>query len=105
MGSSLFHHQAFLRLWFARIAGVSGSQMLMVAIGWQMYDLTHSAWDLGLVGLFQFLPSVALMLVSGHVVDRHHRARLVAICLALQSLVALILATHAFEDGHGRNRP
>jgi len=103
MGSSLFHHQAFLRLWFARIAGVSGSQMLMVAIGWQMYDLTHSAWDLGLVGLFQFLPSVALMLVSGHVVDRHHRARLVAICLALQSLVALILATHAFEDGHGRN--
>ncbi|NBY18511.1 MAG: MFS transporter, partial [Betaproteobacteria bacterium] len=42
MTPSIFHQQAFLRLWFARIAGVSGSQMLMVAIGWQMYDLTQS---------------------------------------------------------------
>ncbi len=99
MTSSIFHQQAFLRLWFARIAGVSGSQMLMVAIGWQMYDLTQSAWDLGLVGLFQFLPAVALMLFSGHVVDRHHRARLIAICLALQGIVALVLATRPFEVG------
>jgi MFS family permease len=106
MTQSIFHQQAFLRLWFARIAGVSASQMLMVAIGWQMYDLTHSAWDLGLVGLFQFLPAVALMLVAGHVVDRHHRARLIAICLALQGTVALALAFHPFEIGdpqdHGR---
>ena len=99
MTPSIFHQQAFLSLWFARIAGVSGSQMLMVAIGWQMYDLTQSAWDLGLVGLFQFLPAVALMLVAGHVVDRHHRARLIAICLALQGIVALVLATHPFEVG------
>ena len=99
MTPSIFHQQAFLRLWFARIAGVSGSQMLMVAIGWQMYDLTQSAWDLGLVGLFQFLPAVALMLVAGHVVDRHHRARLIAICLALQGVVALVLAAHPFEVG------
>ncbi len=99
MTPSIFHQQAFLRLWFARIAGVSGSQMLMVAIGWQMYDLTQSAWDLGLVGLFQFLPAVALMLVAGHAVDRHHRARLIAICLALQGIVALVLATRPFEVG------
>ena len=66
--------------------------MLMVAIGWQMYDLTGSAWDLGLVGLLQFLPSLALMLVAGHVVDRYHRARIIAVCLGLQGLVALALA-------------
>ncbi len=37
--------------------------MLMVAVGWQMYDLTSSAWDLGLVGLLQFLPALALVLI------------------------------------------
>ena len=89
---SIFQCRAYLRLWGARVAGVSGGQMLMVAIGWQMYDLTGSAWDLGLVGLLQFLPSLALMLVAGHVVDRYHRARLVALCLGLQGAVAVILA-------------
>jgi MFS family permease len=87
----------FMRLWWARLAGVSASQMLLVAIGWQMYDLTGSAWDLGLVGLLQFLPALALVLVAGHVVDRHHRARIVALCVALQGMVALVLALAPFE--------
>lgn len=42
----------YMRLWFARVSGTVGSQMLMVAVGWQMYELTASAWDLGLVGLY-----------------------------------------------------
>jgi MFS family permease len=87
----------FMRLWWARLAGVAASQMLLVAIGWQMYDLTGSAWDLGLVGLLQFLPALALVLVAGHVVDRHHRARIVALCVAAQGLVALVLALAPFE--------
>ena len=65
--------------------------MLMVAVGWQMYDLTRSAWDLGLVGLLQFLPALALVLVTGDVVDRHHRARVAAACVGGQAIVALIL--------------
>ena len=85
-----------MRLWCARLAGVSASQMLLVAIGWQMYDLTGSAWDLGLVGLLQFAPALALVLVAGHVVDRHHRARIVALCVAAQGLVALALALSPF---------
>ena len=84
--------RGYMRLWWARLAGVAASQMLLVAIGWQMYDLTGSAWDLGLVGLLQFLPALALVLVAGHVVDRHHRARIVALCVAAQGLVALLLA-------------
>lgn len=87
----------FMRLWWARLAGVAASQMLMVAIGWQMYDLTGSAWDLGLVGLLQFLPALALVLVAGHVVDRHHRARIVALCVALQAGVALALTAAPFD--------
>lgn len=81
-----------MRLWFARLAGMSASQMLLVALGWQMYDLTGSAWDLGLVGLLQFLPALLLVLVAGHVIDRFNRARIVALCLLAQTLIALLLA-------------
>ncbi|MDD0838661.1 MFS transporter [Curvibacter sp. HBC61] len=87
----LLQQRAFMRFWFTRLAATTGSQMLMVAVGWQMYDLTGSAWDLGLVGLYQFVPALLLTLVAGHVADRVHRARIVAGCVASQALVALIL--------------
>ncbi len=89
--AALFAQKPFIRLWFARLAGTAASQMLMVAVGWQMYDLTASAWDLGLVGLYQFLPALLLSLLAGHVVDRFHRGRIVAACLALQAGVAGVL--------------
>ena len=88
---ALWSQRAFVRLWFARLAGTSANQMLMLVLGWQMYELTASAWDLGLVGLFQFLPALLLALVAGHVVDRFHRARIVAACLGLQGLVAALM--------------
>ena len=97
--SSLRACRAFLRLWVARLAGTAASQMLMVAVGWQIYDLTGSAWDLGWVGLLQFAPALALVLVAGHVVDRHQRARILALCLAAQMAVALALAW-ATLSGH-----
>ncbi|MDD0808799.1 MFS transporter [Curvibacter sp. RS43] len=89
--AALLQQRAFMRFWFTRLAATTGSQMLMVAVGWQMYDLTGSAWDLGLVGLYQFLPALLLTLVAGHVADRVHRARIVAACVAAQALVALTL--------------
>jgi MFS family permease len=85
-------NRGFMRLWTARLASVSASQMLMVALGWQMYDLTGSAWDLGLVGLAQFLPALALALPAGRWIDRHHRGRILAGCLAVNVLVASSLA-------------
>jgi len=87
----LTRQRSFMRMWFARLAGTTGNQMLMVAVGWQMYELTGSAWDLGLVGLFQFVPALLLTLVAGHVADRVHRGRIVAVCLLAQGLVALML--------------
>jgi MFS family permease len=87
----LMAERPFLRLWTARLFGTSANQMIMVALGWQMYDLTGSAWDLGLIGLYQFVPALALTLWAGHVVDRHHRGRIVACCLALQCAAALVL--------------
>jgi MFS family permease len=87
----LLAHRAFMRLWFARLSGATASQMLMVAVGWQMYDLTGSAWDLGLIGLYQFAPALLMSLWAGHVADRHHRGRIVACCLLLQCATALVL--------------
>ena len=81
-----------MRFWYARFAGTGANQMLMVAVGWQMYGLTGSAWDLGLVGLLQFLPALALVLVAGHVVDGFHRGRIIALCMAAQVLLTLVLA-------------
>ena len=86
-----------MRLWFARLFGTAAQQMVMVAVGWQMYDLTGSAWDLGLVGLYQFVPALLLTLVAGHVADQYRRDRIVAACLGVQALVALALAAAAYE--------
>lgn len=98
----LFGLRAFMRFWYARLAATTGNQMLMVAVGWQMYELTGSAWDLGLVGLLQFLPALLLTLVAGHVADRYDRTRILALVMVSQAAIALLLmvATH----GHWASR-
>ncbi len=100
--TSLLRIGSFVRFWFARLCGTTASQMLMVALGWQMYDLTSSAWDLGLVGLYQFAPALILSLPSGHVADRVHRGRIIAVCLGAQALTAAILAQAAHAHSASR---
>ncbi|MFM2055186.1 MAG: hypothetical protein RL456_3223, partial [Pseudomonadota bacterium] len=90
---ALLAHRAYRRHWLARLGSQMAAQMLMVALGWQMYDLTGSAWDLGLVGLAQFLPALLLTLPAGQAADRLPRARLVAGATLLQALAAGLLAT------------
>lgn len=89
--SALFAERPFIRFWLARLAAVLAQQMLMVAVAWQMYDLTGSAWDLGLVGLFQFVPALLLTLPAGHLVDKLRRGRIFALCMLAQGGVALLL--------------
>ena len=91
MSNPLFDYPAFLRFFLCRVATTMANQMMMVVVAWQMYDLTRSAYDLGMVGLAQFLPSLALALVAGHVADRHDRRRVLAWCLAGQTAVAVAL--------------
>ncbi|QIE23027.1 Enterobactin exporter EntS [Caballeronia sp. SBC2] len=66
-------------------------QMMSVAIGWQIYSITHSAFALGLVGLSQFLPMFMLTLVVGHVADRYDRRTIAFVCQAIQGVAALTL--------------
>lgn len=89
--AALLRHRAYLSYWCTRLCAQMASQMLMVALGWQMYDLTGSAWDLGLVGLAQFLPALVLTLPAGHVADRLHRGRIMVAATALQAAAAFAL--------------
>ena len=89
--SALLKQPQFLRFWFARLVGILANQMLMVALAWHVYDMTSSAWDLGLVGLFQFIPALVMTLPAGHVADRVHRGRLFAVCMLADALVAVLL--------------
>ncbi|HMC46008.1 MAG TPA: MFS transporter, partial [Caballeronia sp.] len=66
-------HRPFALFWSARVMSSVAFQMMSVAIGWQIYSITHSAFALGLVGLSQFLPMFMLTLVVGHVADRYDR--------------------------------
>ena len=75
----LFRQRPFLLYWFARVFTAAGFQMQGVAMAWQVYQLTGSALDLGLVGLFQFLPRIALTPFAGHLADRHNRRRIAII--------------------------
>lgn len=81
----------FHRFLAARLTGIAANQMLLVALGWQMYDLTASAWDLGLVGLVQFLPALLLTIPAGLLVDRVDRRAVLVAALVLQGLVAGVL--------------
>jgi MFS family permease len=66
-----------------------GSQMVAVAVGWQVYSIHHSAFDLGLIGLFEFLPLPILALPAGHLADRFSRRAVFAASLALSVAVTV----------------
>ncbi|HEX7813898.1 MFS transporter [Dyella sp.] len=99
---SLFKHPAFIQFWFARVASSFGFQMLSVAVGWQIYEVTGRAFDLGLIGLVQFVPSFLLALPAGHVADQFERRRIVRYGLIVELLAIAVLAelslTHAVHE-------
>jgi MFS family permease len=90
--SPLFRHPGFLEYWCSRLNSMFAFQMLSVAVGWQIYDITHRALDLGIIGLVQFIPSFVLALPAGHVADIFERRRIVFICQAIEGLATLLLA-------------
>ena len=84
-----FRHRGFLLFWLSRMLVTFAAQIVSVAIGWQIYDLTRSPFDLGLVGLVQFAPALLLVLVTGTVSDRYNRRRIVAAGWSLDSVELL----------------
>jgi MFS family permease len=76
--------------------------MLLTAVGWQMYTLTGDPFDLGLVGLVQFIPVALLSFVAGPVADRYERRRVLQSCFSLEGLAALALAGGAVAGWDGK---
>ena len=89
--SSFLGSPSFAKYWFSRILASTAFQMLSLAIGWEMYNLTHDAFSLGFVGLAQFLPMVLLTFVVGHVADRFDRRRIVYVCQFIEGGIAIFL--------------
>src|SRR5216683_3945883 len=79
-GLAAFHHIDFTLYQLERFCIVAALEMLSVAVGWQVYEITRRPLDLGFVGLAQFLPNVFLFLLAGHAADRFSRKNLLMIC-------------------------
>ena len=78
---------------------ILGWQMQKVAIGWEIYERTHSAMYLGYAGLVQFLPQVLFMLFAGHIADTYNRKRVFLTALAFNAAAAVGLALNAMYGG------
>jgi MFS family permease len=92
-----FQHKDFRLFLAARFLANIGSQMMSVAVGWQVYSATHRPLDLGFVGLAQFVPAFGFSLPAGNVADRIDRGRIVAVCNL--ALAACALALFALSSG------
>jgi MFS family permease len=93
---TLLKQSSFLFFLLSRSLSRFASQIAGVAIGWQVYDLTGRAFDLGMVGLVQFLPTALLLFVAGSAADRFERKRVVALCQLAEAATAVFLAWSTF---------
>jgi len=92
-------HREFRLFFFGSVATLVGSQVTLVAMAWQIYDLTHSAFYLALLGLTRAIPQMALALLGGVLADAYDRRKFMIAMQALQSVASLALAALTFT-GH-----
>jgi hypothetical protein len=88
----------FALLWVALLLMGMGTQMLQVAIGWQVYGLRHSALDLGWIGLAEFIPMFLFALPAGQLADRFPRRVVFGCALVLGAAVAAGLTIVTLAD-------
>jgi MFS family permease len=81
----------------ARMCVILGAEAQSVAVAWQVYQITHSALDLGYTGLALFLPGLFFMLAAGHAADRYDRRGIILICYAAQFLCTSALLWFALH--------
>ena len=99
----LLQQRPFVLFWLARIASTVGYQMMALMIGWLVYAITGSAFDLGLVGLIQFVPAVVLTLLIGHTADRYDRRLIVRIAQTVYVLAAALIIAGLLTHTLSRN--
>lgn len=89
----------FRLLMIGTFVTVIAEQMLNVALGWELYERTRSPLMLGLVGLVQVLPVLALALIAGHTADRFDRKRIVVLTMLTIALCTLGLTVLSYSSG------
>ncbi|HEX2843104.1 MFS transporter [Hyphomicrobium sp.] len=89
---SAFAYSSFRLYWTARFLNGFATQIVSVAVGWQIYDETREPFLLGLVGLVQFAPALVFVLVTGSVADRFNRRAIMGLCIGLEALCVAALA-------------
>ncbi|MDL2355382.1 MAG: MFS transporter [Pseudomonadota bacterium] len=99
-GFSVLRNRNFSFYLLARVLGTLAVQMQSVAIGWQVYEITGNLFDLGLIGLAQFAPFLALILFAGHAADRYNRRTIIALCMSVQLLCSLLLLGFTLSGSH-----
>jgi MFS family permease len=99
---SLLRHRPFVLFWLSRLFLTFGYHMMIVAVGWQLYSLTGDPFDLGLVGLVQFIPAMLLFLVVGQIVDRYDRRFVLVACQIIEGIAAAALLTAALTGTTSR---
>src|SRR5947209_19280471 len=93
-------HRDFRRFWSSMVCSGFATQMVAVAVGWQVYAIHRSAFDLGLIGLAEFVPLPLLALPAGHIADRFSRRSVFAASLALNIAVTLGLLAVSLTASH-----
>jgi MFS family permease len=89
--SSALRRPGFRRYCLARLLGALAGQAQAVAVGWQVYDMTGRAIDLGFVGLSLFLPHLLLALAAGHAADHFDRRRVLGFALLADAAAVTVL--------------
>ncbi len=93
-------HRDFRLLWASMLCSGLAMQMAQVAIGWQVYSIHHSAFDLGLIGLAEFVPVPLLALPAGQLADRLPRVAVVIVWGFADAAVTALLLVVTLHGAH-----
>ncbi|MGR9171577.1 MFS transporter [Rhizobium sp. KDH_Rht_773_N] len=95
---SVLRHPGYLNFAASRVFSSLSFQAVAIAMGWMIYEQTHSAFALALVGFCQFLPMAVLTFVVGHVADRFDRRRIGLACQLIEAITSLVLAIATWQQ-------
>ncbi|MBB3655273.1 MFS family permease [Rhizobium sp. BK650] len=95
---SVLRHPGYLNFAASRVFSSLSFQAVAIAMGWMIYEQTHSAFALALVGFCQFLPMAVLTFVVGHVADRFDRRRIGLACQLIEAITSLVLAIATWQE-------
>jgi MFS family permease len=96
--ANALRHPPFVAYWLAQWLAGFAVQILSVAVGWQVYAISHDPKDLGLIGLVQFLPPLVLVLVTGLAADAFNRRIIMGLCLTVEAFAAIALIVFTLSN-------